>query len=508
MPKSLSRRSVRFASVDFSFSDAEDVFRGATFHLVDGWTGLVGDNGAGKTTLLRLIAGELEPTAGSVVIEPDGATVVMCRQTVEELEADVVALAERTDSRANRLRGELALEADELTRWSTLSPGERRRWQIGAALAAEPDVLLLDEPTNHVDADVRALLVSSLARFNGLGVLVSHDRAILGGLTESTLRVHASRVSYWTGAYEVAQREWSAADAARRDEYRRLRDEQRRLEVRLADARREQAAADAQRSARARMRDKNDHDARSKRTKNMAAAAEKKAGRMTRLARNMVDRASESASAVTWEKELGRSIFVDYEPAPMSRLCSLEVEEVSVGGHRLFGRTHVAVQRDSRIRIEGPNGIGKTTLVLRLLANKKVPAERLLYMPQEMSEAEASSLLVEVRKLPPIERGRVFSIVAALGVDPERLLASEQPSPGEARKLQLALGLGRHVWLLVLDEPTNHQDLESIERMERALGSYPGALVLVTHDEMFARDSTAVRWRLAKDGLHIEACDS
>lgn len=77
-------------------------------------------------------------------------------------------------------------------------------------------------------------------------------------------------------------------------------------------------------------------------------------------------------------------------------------------------------------------------------------------------------------------------MVALLGVDPEILLASRNPSPGEARKLAIALGLGRAAWLVILDEPTNHFDLPSIERLERALTSYPGALLVVSHDEEFA----------------------
>jgi ATPase subunit of ABC transporter with duplicated ATPase domains len=119
-----------------------------------------------------------------------------------------------------------------------------------------------------------------------------------------------------------------------------------------------------------------------------------------------------------------------------------------------------------------------------------------LTVPQELSPTEGLVLLERARALPSDERGRVLQIVAALGLAPEQLLATTSPSPGEARKLAIALGLGTHAWALVLDEPTNHLDLPSIERLESALAAWPGALLLVTHDEALARATCTERWRI------------
>jgi ATPase subunit of ABC transporter with duplicated ATPase domains len=142
------------------------------------------------------------------------------------------------------------------------------------------------------------------------------------------------------------------------------------------------------------------------------------------------------------------------------------------------------------LRIAGANGSGKTTLIRRVLEyNLKVnsvPQEKLFYLPQETTEADTQNLLAEVRKLPSDVRGRVCGLLAALGA-PESILHHQTLSPGEVRKLALALGMGRLVWALILDEPTNHLDLPSVERLEEALANFPGAILLVSHDEEFVR---------------------
>ena len=171
--------ALHLQSCSFGYAKSALIFDDLNLRFGPGWTGVVGGNGVGKTTLLGLLAGSLVPNHGRRLCAPPQARVHLCPQRVEGCSPDIEAFAWQWDAHAARLKGMLQLDAQGLERWQTLSPGERKRWQVGAALWAKADVLLMDEPTNHLDAASKALVWRALESYQGIGVLVSHDRALL-----------------------------------------------------------------------------------------------------------------------------------------------------------------------------------------------------------------------------------------------------------------------------------------------------------------------------------------
>jgi ATPase subunit of ABC transporter with duplicated ATPase domains len=491
----LAMPAVHFEHVFHSYSLSSETLVDASAHLGVGWTGIVGSNGSGKSTLLGLVARTLNPDSGVVSLDPDWTEPVLCPQTVEHLTPLIEAFGRSDEGGARRWHGKLRLDPDQLDRWAELSPGERKRWQIGAALALRPEILLLDEPTNHLDDVGRRTLLAALLDHQGVGLVVSHDRWLLDALTTQTLTIMGGRLESWAGSYSEARRAWTAASIARQEEHRDVRREQRKLARRLADHRRsaEKKNAAFQRSLR-RARP-GDRDARSMGKKIRHEAGAAAGARRMKVVKASSERTADQLAALDVDRAFGRSLFFDYQPCRRTRLLSYE-GPLLAGSTRLAEYLDLQVLRDDRIHLAGPNGAGKTTLIEALIDGNDLPPDKLLYLPQELGADGTHRTIDRLRELSGESRGRVLSLVAALGVDPERLLASAQPSQGEVRKLAMAFGLGLNAFCLVLDEPTNHMDLPSVERLEAALSAYPGALLLVCHDETFVERTTRSRWTL------------
>ncbi len=435
-------------------------------------------------------------------MDPPGASIIRCHQEVDAPTPETDAFASATDGLSRKWMGRLGIDSESYRRWETLSPGERKRWQLGAALAAGPSILLLDEPTNHLDPEVRSVVESALARFDGVGLVISHDRTFLDRLTIRTLRVRSGSLRLWSAPYSVAREAWTSEERSRREEYAAVRRKEKALRRRLADERRAADQRNAAFKRKSKTADPKDHDARSMAAKGRHESGTVAGERRRTVIRATMERARADADGQRPEKELGSSIFFDFEPSPKRTLLHFS-GPLTAGSALLAKHVDVVVRRDDRIRLTGPNGSGKSTLLRKMMEESLLPPERVLYLPQELNREEGVDLLARLQALNTDRRGRVLSVVAALGVDPDDLLLSARPSPGEARKLAMALGLGVGAWTMVLDEPTNHLDLPSVERIETALEAYPGALIVVTHDDAFATRTTTTHWKLESGRLSV-----
>jgi ATPase subunit of ABC transporter with duplicated ATPase domains len=492
-----STPSIHLRGVTYAYTSATPILREASLDLSatgSRWVGLVGANGAGKTTVLRLLAGALAPTGGTIAVQGDLRMLVP--QDADDLTADVVGFAASWDGAAARLRGRLELDPDQLeARWPSLSPGQRKRWQVAAALVAAPDLLLLDEPTNHLDGAARDLLVAALAGFRGLGVIVSHDRSVLDRLTDRTLRLHRGRLTLHAGGYSDAAARWRAAEAAEHEAHDRAMREERRIRRQLADARR--ARSDTERGTAAARRRGDDPEARSAGARFVAARAERAHAKRAAAAHSRLERARADADGFDLAREPGGAVAAEHVRSERQVLAQLVGDVEHAGGGVLLHDVDLVLRRGDRIRVAGANGAGKTSLLRALTDVLVARGEQVGLLPQEL-DVPAEEVR-RVRATDPATRGRLLGVVALLGVDPDRVLVTDDPSPGEARKLALAGLLTGPASVLVLDEPTNHLDLPSIERLEEALVSWPGALLLVTHDEALATAATTARWEV-RDG--------
>ncbi|MET0914922.1 MAG: energy-dependent translational throttle protein EttA [Jiangellaceae bacterium] len=505
-----SMRKVRKAHGDKVILD--DV----TLHFLPGAKiGVVGPNGAGKSTVLRIMAGLDQPSNGDATLSP-GYTVGILEQepklnedktvlgNVEEGVAETKAMLERFNEIAEKMAvdysdalldemGRLQEQLDHREAWdldsqleqamdalrcppgdadvSVLSGGERRRVALCRLLLQQPDLLLLDEPTNHLDAESVQWLEQHLEKYPGCVVAVTHDRYFLDNVAQWILELDRGRAYPYEGNYttylETKQARLRVEGAKDAKRAKRLKDE---LEWVRSNARARQTK----------------QRARLERYEQMAADAEK-------------------------SRKLD---FEDIQIPPGPRLGSVVVEAAGLtkgyGDRLLIHDLSFTLPRNGIVGVIGPNGVGKTTLFLMIVGDEQPDGGslrigetvRLSYVDQGRAGIEPGKTVWEVVSdgLDHIKVGQIEmpsrAYVAAFGFKgPDQQKPAGVLSGGERNRLNLALTLKQGGNLILLDEPTNDLDVETLQSLENALLEFPGCAVITSHD----------RWFLDKVATHILA---
>ena len=474
---------------------------------------VVGRNGEGKSTLLRLIAGEIRPDDGEIRVEKGTRIARLAQEVPQDTRGtifDVVAagigdigallaryhhlihgedLAELArvqsaienqngwalDRRVMSVLTRLDLPAD--VEFAALSGGMKRRVLLAQALVREPDLLLLDEPTNHLDIEAIAWLEEFLRGFNGSIVFVTHDRAFLRALATRIVEIDRGSVTSWPGDY---------------DNYLRRKEERLHAESQanaLFDRKLAQEEIWIRQGIKAR------------RTRNE--------GRVRALESMRREREQRRSMSGTAKMTLGSA------QSSGRKVIDARDVDFSYGERAMVRDFSTTIMRGDRVGIVGPNGSGKTTL-LKLMLGELVPQRGSVELGTNLQIAyfdqHRAVLREDLNALDNVAGGLEYieldgSRRHVLGYLQDFLFSAERArspitrlSGGERNRLLLAKLFAKPSNLLVMDEPTNDLDIETLELLEELLASYQGTLLLVSHDRAFIDNVVTSTLVLEGDG--------
>lgn len=491
----MSKQFLKFQNVTFIYpSVSEPLFQNVSLHLACGWSGVVGPNGAGKTTLLKLAAGLLEPNAGSVTVCHNS---VYCPQRTDDIPGKLTELIFTNTKSAHIIKRRLGVCDDWAERWTTLSHGERKRAQIAAALWLRPNVLAIDEPTNHIDSQACDIINQALRSFKGIGLIVSHNRELLDLLCKQCLFVEPpgviARPGGVTKGMEIAKAEQQSLEKQRLQKKHAYKTLQREA------ARRREIAIKSQKLRSKRGLARKDHDAREKKDRARVSGKDGVGGKLQRQLKSRLEQTQKNLENITVKKQHTLGIWLPGSVSKRNFLLELPPGSLSLGGQKQLRYPELHISPEDRIAVTGPNGAGKSTLIWFIVNSLNVSKEHITYIPQEIDLSHSQDILAQALALPKDKLGHLMTIVSRLGSRPEKLLNSDEPSPGETRKLLLAIGMTHTPQIIIMDEPTNHMDLPSIECLEEALKDCPCSLLLVSHDRYFLSKLTSREWNITPD---------
>jgi ATP-binding cassette subfamily F protein uup len=444
---------------------------------------LIGRNGAGKTTLLKLIAGQIDPDTGKRSIQP-GTRIVMLEQdpfftgydTLLDfaISGDDAPPRHDVEAIADQIGIDLTREA------ASASGGERRRAALCRALASEPDLLLLDEPTNHLDLAAIEWLESWLQRYTGAFVVISHDRTFLTRLTKATIwldRGSLRRKDVGFGGYEAWEEQVFAEEARAAEKL----DAKLKIEAHWLE-------------------------------RGVTARRKRNQGRLEKLYEMRAQRAAMLAP------QGAAKLAVMADDSKTKSVIVAEHVTKSFGERAVIRDFSLRIQRGDRIGIVGSNGSGKTTL-LKILTGEMEPDEGSVTLAKTLQGTvidQQRSLLSPEKRLRDVlaeggdwidvrgVRKHVQGYLKDFLFDPGLVDAKVGTlSGGERSRLLLAREFARKSNLLVLDEPTNDLDLETLDLLQEVIADYEGTVLIVSHDRDFLDRTVNVTLGLDGSG-HID----
>lgn len=483
-----------FNDVSFSYDAITlPLLKNINVHFNRGWTGIIGANGAGKTTLLRLASGELVPGQGQVSGSEDA---IYCRQRTDNVPLMLNDLVNSNDSPSCRIKGQLGVKSNWYERWDTLSHGERKRAQIAVAVWLEPAILAVDEPTNHLDYEARNHLYYVLKSFNGIGLIVSHDRELLDTLCHQCLFVEPPTAYLRSGNYTRGLIEKEKEDENLKNLYKFKKGAY--IKLKKETSKRRDIASQSHRMRSKGGLDIKDHDSRFK--KNLARITNKDGtgGKLLNQLDGRLKQAKEELGNIKVKKKYELGIWIPGAKSGRDYLFNLKRKKIDFGGGGSLSFPDLLMFPDDRIALTGLNGTGKSTLISYLVDSLRLDEDKLTFIPQEISRKSSKDIMQAAKRLSGSKLGKMMAVVSRLGSRPERLLESLEPSPGEIRKVMLASGIANEPHLIIMDEPTNHMDLPSIECLEKALDECLCGLLLVSHDTVFLEKLTSKTWHISR----------
>lgn len=442
--------------------------------------GLLGRNGAGKTTFMKILCGLEKPDKGDVLFAPGTKLALLPQDVPRDLTgrvADIVSSgigpgpndsvdewetekSWKIPHRLEQILTDMQLPAD--AQFEALSSGMKRRVLLARALGSSPDLLLLDEPTNHLDVDSIGWLEDFLVRWNGTLLFVTHDRMFLRKLSTRIIEIDRGKLYDWSCDYDNFLKRKEAAIAAEEKQNA------------LFDKKLAQEEVWIRTGIKAR------------RTRNE--------GRVRALEKMRLQRSQRQVSA--------GNVQMQIQEGQKSGMKVADVEEVSFsyGEKKIFSNFSTNIMRGDKIGILGPNGAGKTTL-LKVLLGKLQPQQGTVTLGTNLQVAYFDQLREQLREEESVQENvgdgyeqihiggssrHVIGYLQDFLFSPER---SRTPvkflSGGERNRVLLAKLFAKPANVIVLDEPTNDLDSETLELLEELLVQFEGTVLLVSHDREF-----------------------